>query len=158
MSAEAPTGPAEVVATLTRELAALARLPGALRRVAMRADGVSVEVEWTTDPALPGPVPVAPASGTGGAATEVAADHVVVRAPLVGTLYTAPQPGSPPFVTPGDTVEKGQTLAIVEAMKLMNHLDAECAGTVVEVLVGDGQAVEFDQPVLVLAPTGDGAP
>jgi acetyl-CoA carboxylase biotin carboxyl carrier protein len=163
MSEEKSGDRAEVLQALTRELASLAKLPGTVKRVAMQADGVSVEVEWAPEPAATVPVAVAPVAATpltlaaacGPAETD---DHVVVRAPLVGTFYTAPQPGSPPFVVPGDTVEKGQTLAIVEAMKLMNHLEAERGGTVVEVLVRDGQPVEFDQPILVLAPAGDGAP
>ena len=151
---------AEVLQALSRELAGLARLPGTVRRVAMHADGCSVEVEWAFEaPAGSGGAPT-PTVATSCSPAEtalaghLAADdaHLVVRAPLVGTYYSAPQPGAPPFVVPGDTVEKGQTLAIVEAMKLMNHLEAECGGRVVEVLARDGQPVEFDQPILVLAP------
>jgi acetyl-CoA carboxylase biotin carboxyl carrier protein len=151
---------AEVLQALSRELAGLARLPGTVRRVAMHADGCGVEVEWAFEaPAGSGgaPTPTVAASCSSAEtalAGHLAADdaHLVVRAPLVGTFYGAPRPGAPPFVVPGDTVEKGQTLAIVEAMKLMNHLEAECGGRVVEVLVRDGQPVEFDQPILVLAP------
>jgi acetyl-CoA carboxylase biotin carboxyl carrier protein len=79
-------------------------------------------------------------------------EYLVVRAPLVGTFYTASQPGAPPFVSVGETVEKGQTLAIIEAMKLMNPLLAESAGTVEKVLVANGDPVEFDQPLVVMAP------
>jgi acetyl-CoA carboxylase biotin carboxyl carrier protein len=147
----------EVLQALTRELAGLARLPGHVRRVAMRADGVSVEVEWAGEAAA-APAPAdepTPAAVRSPAALDD--EHLVIRAPLVGTFYAAPEPGSPPFVVPGDAVEKGQTLGIVEAMKLMNHLEAESAGRVVEVLVRDGQPVEFDQPLLLLVPTVDGA-
>jgi acetyl-CoA carboxylase biotin carboxyl carrier protein len=147
----------EVLQALTRELAGLARLPGHVRRVAMRADGVSVEVEWAGEAAA-APTPAdepTPAAVRSPAAPDD--EHLVIRAPLVGTFYAAPQPGSPPFVVPGDAVEKGQTLAIVEAMKLMNHVEADCVGRVVEVLVHDGQPVEFDQPLLLLAATADGA-
>ena len=82
----------------------------------------------------------------------------VVRAPLVGTFYRAPQPGAPPFVTPGDAVEEGETLGIVEAMKLMNHVTADRAGRVVEVLAGDGEPVEYDQPLMVLETFSPEAP
>jgi acetyl-CoA carboxylase biotin carboxyl carrier protein len=78
-------------------------------------------------------------------------DLVVVRAPLVGTFYVAPHPGAAPFVAVGDAVAAGQPLAIIEAMKLMNRIDAEAAGTVREILVADGAPVEFDQPLIRLA-------
>jgi acetyl-CoA carboxylase biotin carboxyl carrier protein len=74
-----------------------------------------------------------------------------VLAPLVGTYYAAPQPGATPFVEVGDRVEIGQTVAIVEAMKLMNHVVAERSGWVVEVVVADGEPVEFGQPLMRLA-------
>ncbi len=78
------------------------------------------------------------AAGTGGD---------VIKAPIVGTFYTAPSPDSDPFVKVGDKVSKGQTLCIVEAMKIMNEIEAEFGGTITEILVSDGQAVEYDQPL-----------
>jgi acetyl-CoA carboxylase biotin carboxyl carrier protein len=77
----------------------------------------------------------------------------VVRAPLVGTFYVAPQPGAAPLVAVGDLVEAGQTVGLVEAMKLMNHVTAEMAGRVVEILVANREPVEFDQPLIRLGPT-----
>ena len=71
-------------------------------------------------------------------------DHAVT-CPLVGTFYAAPEEGAEPFVKVGDTVKKGQTLAIVEAMKLMNEIESDFDGVVAEVLVENGQAVEFGQ-------------
>lgn len=161
-----------ILRALTRELTALAGLPGPLRRVSMRAAGHSVEVEWAGNEAMPAPgrlpgddadspatrsrnhadSPVA--TSRNGAEADVDG-LLLVRAPLVGTFYAAQQPGSPPFVRPGDVVEKGQTLAIVEAMKLMNHLEAEYPGRVVKVLVDNGDSVEYDQPLLLLQPIGD---
>jgi acetyl-CoA carboxylase biotin carboxyl carrier protein len=140
---------AAILRALTREIAAVAKLSGNLRRVAMHAAGHSVEVEWsdTLATGMAAPVPAgAPEE------TDDREGLLVVRAPLVGTFYTAPQPGAPPFVSAGDPVGKGETLAIVEAMKLMNPLLAECAGTVEEVLVANGDPVEFDQPLIVMAP------
>lgn len=71
----------------------------------------------------------------------------VVESPLVGTFYAAPAEDAAPFVSVGDTVKKGQTLAIVEAMKLMNEIESEYDGTVAEVLVNNGEAVEYGQPL-----------
>lgn len=71
----------------------------------------------------------------------------VVASPLVGTFYAAPSEDADPFVKVGDTVKKGQTLAIVEAMKLMNEIESDYDGVVEEILVENGQAVEYDQPL-----------
>jgi len=79
-------------------------------------------------------------------------DLIEVHAPMVGTFYRAPAPEEPPFVEVGDKVQVGQTLCILEAMKLMNEIEAEVSGEVVEVLVENGTPVEFDQPLLRLKP------
>ena len=71
----------------------------------------------------------------------------LVESPLVGTFYAAPAEDAAPFVTVGDTVKKGQTLAIIEAMKLMNEIESEYDGTIAEVLVENGQPVEYGQPL-----------
>ncbi|TQS23355.1 acetyl-CoA carboxylase biotin carboxyl carrier protein [Microbispora hainanensis] len=78
-----------------------------------------------------------------------------IRAPLVGTFYRAAEPGAAPFVSVGDIVEAGQQVAIVESMKLMNPIETETAGQVVEILVQDGAPVEYDQPLMVISPSGD---
>ena len=75
------------------------------------------------------------------------AEGNVVKSPLVGTFYSASSPDSAPFVKVGDTVKKGQVLGIVEAMKLMNEIESECAGTVAEVLVENVEPVEYGQPI-----------
>ena len=71
----------------------------------------------------------------------------IVKSPLVGTFYAAPSEDAEPFVSVGDQVKKGQTLAIVEAMKLMNEIESEYEGTVTEILVENGQMVEYGQPL-----------
>ena len=73
-----------------------------------------------------------------------------IKAPLVGTFYAAPSEGADPYVSVGDKVKKGQVIGIVEAMKLMNDVVAACSGTVAEVLVKDGDLVEYGQPLFVI--------
>lgn len=75
---------------------------------------------------------------------------VEITAPIVGTFYAAPAPDAPPYVKVGDRVKAGQVLCIIEAMKLMNEIKAEVAGTVKQVLVENGQPVEYDQPLFVI--------
>ena len=107
-------------------------------------------------PAAPAaaPAPAAPAAPAPAAAEAAepgsGAGETLVQAPIVGTFYAAPNPDADPFVTVGDRVEVGQTLCIIEAMKLMNEIQAEAAGTVKQVLIENGQPVEFDQPLFVL--------
>jgi acetyl-CoA carboxylase biotin carboxyl carrier protein len=72
---------------------------------------------------------------------------LVVKSPMVGTFYSAPSPDQPAYITPGKHVKEGDVLCIVEAMKLMNEIKAEISGKVVEILVKNGQPVEFDQPL-----------
>lgn len=80
-------------------------------------------------------------------AAEKEPEGKLVKSPLVGTFYAAPAEDAEPFVTEGKTVKKGQTLGIVEAMKLMNEIESEFEGTVAEILVENGQMVEFGQPL-----------
>lgn len=74
----------------------------------------------------------------------------VVKSPIVGTFYAAPAPGKPAFVKIGDTVKKGDVIMIIESMKLMNEVQSEFDGKVTQILVEDGQAVEFDQPIMII--------
>ena len=74
----------------------------------------------------------------------------VVKSPIVGTFYAAASPEKPPFVTVGQQVKKGDVLMIIESMKLMNEVQSEFDGTVAEILVKNGEAVEFDQPIMVI--------
>lgn len=77
-----------------------------------------------------------------------------VRSPIVGTFYESPSPGSPPFVKAGDMVEAGQVLCIVEAMKLMNEIEADAAGEIVKKLVANGQPIEYGQELFLIRPRG----
>ena len=76
----------------------------------------------------------------------------IVKSPIVGTFYGSPSPGSAPFVAPGDRVEKGQVICIVEAMKLMNEIEADAAGEIVKCFVTNGQPIEFGQPLFAIRP------
>jgi len=77
---------------------------------------------------------------------------VAVEAPMVGTFYRAPKPDAPPFVAEGDVVKEGQVLCIVEAMKLMNEIEAKVSGRIVKVVVENGQPVEFGQSLFLMEP------
>lgn len=99
-------------------------------------------------PAGPVSVPVAEAPAPlKEEAEEAAKPGKIVESPLVGTFYAAPAEDAEPFVTVGSAVKKGQTLAIVEAMKLMNEIESDYDGTVAEILVENGQPVEYGQPL-----------
>ncbi|WP_299030671.1 acetyl-CoA carboxylase biotin carboxyl carrier protein [uncultured Sulfitobacter sp.] len=94
------------------------------------------------------PAPAAPAETSGSA--DPATDPGAVSSPMVGTVYTSPEPGAPAFIAVGAQVAEGDTLLIVEAMKTMNHIPAPRAGTVKRILVEDGAAVEFGAPLVIL--------
>lgn len=153
---------------LCRRAVELVNAGGAgMRRVRLQSGDAVVELEWpepaaeaapagahpgpARPPAAPGrtvdaAVPAGPEDAAGaGTAHEVGA-------PVVGTFYRAPEPGAPPFVAVGDVVEKGQQIGIVEAMKLMNPVEADRAGRVLAVVVPDGTHVEYGQTLLTLDP------
>jgi len=105
--------------------------------------------------AAPAPVAAAAAPVAAPAAAEAAPAEPklnghVVRSPMVGTFYRAASPTSAPFVEVGQSVKKGDILCIVEAMKMMNHIEAEASGVIESVLVENGQPVEFDQPLFTI--------
>lgn len=103
--------------------------------------------------AAPAPAAAAPAdeaAAAPAAPADPASDPNAVPSPMVGTAYLAAEPGADPFVKVGDKVSEGQTLLIVEAMKTMNHIPAPHAGTVKRILIGDGEAVEFGTPLMII--------
>jgi acetyl-CoA carboxylase biotin carboxyl carrier protein len=96
-----------------------------------------------------GMVPAIPAAAP--AAKPAAQENLhMVKSPIVGTYYEAPSPGAPPFVKPGDTVEVGQVLCIVEAMKLLNEIECDVAGEVVKLLATNGQPIEYGQELFAI--------
>ncbi len=91
-------------------------------------------------------IPAAPAAP----AVDPDAGLHMVKSPIVGTFYGSPSPGAAPFVVPGDRVEKGQVICILEAMKLMNEIESDAAGEVVRCLVTNGQPIEYNQPLFAI--------
>jgi acetyl-CoA carboxylase biotin carboxyl carrier protein len=126
------------------------RLEGSsVQRFAVEAGDTRIEIERGIPSGVAGVQVAASAGSEDGAVAAVENRHPIV-APLVGTVYRAGQPGADPFVKVGDVVEPGQTVVIVEAMKLMNQVQADVKGTVSEILVEDGQWVEFEQVLIYL--------
>ncbi|MEG0446781.1 MAG: acetyl-CoA carboxylase biotin carboxyl carrier protein [Comamonas sp.] len=95
-------------------------------------------------------VPAAPVAAAPVAAAPAAVEGHVVKSPMVGTFYRASSPGAKPFVDVGSQVKEGETICIVEAMKILNEIEADKSGTVVRVLGENGQAVEYGQPLFVI--------
>lgn len=93
-----------------------------------------------------------PATPEAAAPTEPAPNGTVVKSPIVGTFYRAPDPNSPPFVSVGDRVKVGQVLCIIEAMKLMNEIEAEVAGEVLKIHTENGQPVQYGDPLFTVRP------
>ena len=98
----------------------------------------------------PAPVPAAAPVAEAAPAASAAVPADAVKSPMVGTAYLSPEPGAKPFIAVGAPVKQGDTLLIIEAMKVMNPITAPKAGKVTQILVGDSQPVEFDQPLVVI--------
>ena len=97
--------------------------------------------------------PVANSTPVATSSAEPAENHTSdqsIVSPMVGTFYSAPSPTAKPFVTVGQKINQGDTVGIIEAMKIMNQIEADQSGTVVEILIKDGEAVEFGQPLIVI--------
>lgn len=102
-------------------------------------------------PAAPAPAPAPTESSAPAAAASEDEGHVV-HSPIVGTFYRAPSPDTDPFVQVGQKVSAGDTICIVEAMKLMNEIESDASGTIVKILVENSQSVEYNQPIFVIKP------
>ncbi|MFM0039659.1 acetyl-CoA carboxylase biotin carboxyl carrier protein [Paraburkholderia strydomiana] len=105
--------------------------------------------QYAQPPQVPGAEATAAAAAPATPAVAAPQGHVVTS-PMVGTFYRAPSPGADPFVQVGDTVKEGQTICIIEAMKLLNEIESDKSGVVKEILVENGQAVEYGQPLFVV--------
>ncbi len=100
--------------------------------------------------AAPPPVVAAPAAAPEAPATEAEIDGTVINSPMVGTFYASPSPGAPAFIKAGQSIKPGDTICIVEAMKILNQIESEVSGVVKQVLVEDGQPVEFGEPLMIV--------
>ena len=120
-------------------------------RIVNRNGAAPVQVHQPVTVAQPMPVPVpAPEVAPPPAPTAPQQTGTPLTSPMVGTFYRAPSPGADPFVKVGDTVKKGQVVCIIEAMKLLNEVEADMDGTVKEVCVENGQPVEFGQSLFII--------
>jgi acetyl-CoA carboxylase biotin carboxyl carrier protein len=134
-------------------------------KLRVKRAGSTPEVHYVQSavPVMASPMVAAPAASAAPASVssaepapakaEAATDEelFLVKSPIVGTYYEAPSPGSPPFVKVGDSVETGQILCIIEAMKLMNEIESDVGGTVAKILVKNGQPVEYGQPLFAIS-------
>jgi acetyl-CoA carboxylase biotin carboxyl carrier protein len=152
----APEGGMRIEADLVRQLAELLNqndlteieVEDGDRKIVVKRN---LMVAAAPAPAPAAAAPAAPAAPTPPAAAVPPASHPgAVKSPMVGTVFLAGEPGARPFVSPGQSVKQGDTLLIIEAMKVMNPIVAPRAGTVLDVLVVDAQPVEFDQPLVIL--------
>lgn len=148
---------ADLTATI-RELVKVMR-EGSIGRLEVKRGDLEIELVARDDQIVTSgtgvrvtPEPV-DASSDGAAPEE--ADGYVITSPMIGTFYAAPAPGERPFVQVGDTVEVGQTVAIIEAMKIMNEIVAEVAGTVVEIMVQDAEPVEYGHALMRIQPADE---
>ena len=142
-----PRERADVIA-LVRELGALLGELG-LSEIEVDRGGLRVRVQRGAPAAVA--AVTAPTPGvTVPAPVEVAAEHVVIEAPMVGTFYRAASPTAEPYVREGDVVKQGQILCIIEAMKLMNEIESKASGRIVKILVENAQPVEYGQRLFVV--------
>lgn len=85
--------------------------------------------------------------------SEIETNHITIKSPMIGTLYRSPNPESEPYINKGDTINEGQTICIIEAMKLFNEIESEFSGKIIKILVDDTSPVEFDQPLFIIDPS-----
>ncbi len=129
------------------EIVRLSRIPkGMVSAMPMAAPMQAAQVNL---PAPSAPVNTAPVATPAATEKALPAGHIVT-APMVGTYYASANPESPPFVKIGQAVKAGDTLGIIEAMKMFNQIEADVSGTVLAIMVGNGQPVEFDEPMFVI--------
>jgi acetyl-CoA carboxylase biotin carboxyl carrier protein len=117
-------------------------------RISRGATAVTYAAPPIPAPVASAPAPIAAAEAAAPASEELT-DHVV-KSPMVGTFYASPAPDSPQFVSVGQAVAAGDVICIIEAMKMMNQIEADKAGTIGAILIEDGEAVEFDQPIVTI--------
>lgn len=121
-------------------------------RISRQAYKLPMAQHYAQPPAAPEPAPAAPTAPAAAPEPTAPAQPTghIVKSPMVGSFYRSPSPTSAAFVEPGQKVKKGETVCIVEAMKMMNQIEADKDGTIGEILVENGQPVEFDQPLFTI--------
>ena len=129
-------------------------------KITIKATEAKGKVQEVIQVAMPAAAPVAmPAAAPAAApaapavpAAEVKGNLIEVRSPMIGTFYRSPAPDKPAFIEVGQTIKAGDTVCVIEAMKLFNEIEAEVSGTIVKVLVNDSTPVEYDQPLFLVEP------
>ena len=132
-------------------------------KITIKAQEAKGKVQEVIQVAMPAAAPVAmpaaqvaaaptPAPAAAPAAAEPKGNTIEVRSPMIGTFYRSPSPDKPAFVEVGQTIKAGDTVCVIEAMKLFNEIEAEVSGTIVKVLVNDSTPVEYDQPLFLVEP------
>ncbi len=119
------------------------------RKIRVRRDPAPV-MAYAPAPQAAAPAPAAAPVVTAEAPAPAAAPVDSLKSPMVGTVFLSPEPGAAPFVSVGQAVKEGETLMIIEAMKVMNPITADKGGTIKQIMVSDAQPVEFDQPLVVI--------
>jgi acetyl-CoA carboxylase biotin carboxyl carrier protein len=127
-----------------------------LEEIELEAEGFKLKAKFKREgagaPVKGAGEPLPPQPAAAKEESEEEKEYYVVESPMVGTFYRAPAPGAEPFVKEGDYVEKGQTLCIIEALKVMNEIESEVSGIVRKILVENGQPVEYGQPLFYIEP------
>ena len=147
---------AEIEIKEGEESVRLARMPKGMAmaapapQMAMQVPAAHAEAPRAAPAATTHAAPSSESHGGKGGGKEVPDGHMI-RSPMVGTYYASPNPDAPPYVTVGSTVKAGQTLGIIEAMKMFNPIEADVSGTVRAILVETGQPIEFDEPMFVIS-------
>jgi acetyl-CoA carboxylase biotin carboxyl carrier protein len=124
------------------------------------ADVSSAKTEYIQAPnppaaATPSPTPIAaPSNPEPTPVKEEAKKYIEIKSPMIGTFYRTPNPDSDPFINVGDSIKAGQTVCVIEAMKLFNEIESEISGKVVKILVDNSSPVEYDQPLFLIDPAG----
>lgn len=154
MSKDEKTSSDPLEARLIRDLAGILEETG-LSEIEIEKAGLRVRVARLVQVhavAAPAPAASAPAPKAAGAPakSDLSSHPGLVASPMVGTAYVSPSPGTPPFVKVGDMVKEGQTLVIIEAMKTMNQIPAPRAGRITQIIISDGQPVEFGEPMMII--------
>lgn len=153
------SGGMNIDSKLVRELAELLAETGLTeievedgdRKIKVARQAAPVQAYAAAPMAAPAPLAAAPAAAPAAEPAAPAVDPNALKSPMVGTAYLTPEPGAAPFVSVGSQVKVGDTLLIIEAMKVMNPITADKAGTIKAILVENAQPVEFDQPLVVIA-------
>ena len=128
-------------------------------KITIKATEAKGKVQEVIQVAMPAAAPVAiaaaapaPAAAPAAPAAEAKGNLIEVRSPMIGTFYRSPAPDKPAFIEVGQTIKAGDTVCVIEAMKLFNEIEAEVSGTIVKVLVNDSTPVEYDQPLFLVEP------